>query len=49
VSGVMVFIGAKAVAVQATPLVTPVSTITGILKAPATAVDSLKNLIGNII
>jgi hypothetical protein len=49
VSGVMVFISAKAVAVQATPLVTPVSTITGILKAPATAVDSLKNLIGNII
>jgi hypothetical protein len=49
VAGVMVFIGAKTVAVQATPLVTPVSTISTILKAPANAVDSLKNLVGNIL
>jgi hypothetical protein len=49
VSGVMVFVAAKTVAVQATPLVTPVSTITTILKTPANAIDSLKSLIGNIL
>jgi hypothetical protein len=49
VSGVMAFVAAKTVAVQATPLVTPVSTLTTILKTPANAVDSLKNLIGNIL
>jgi hypothetical protein len=49
VSGVMAFAAAKTVAIQATPLVTPVSTITTILKTPANAIDSLKGLIGNIL
>jgi hypothetical protein len=49
VAGVFALLAAKTVAVQATPLVTPVSTVTNILNAPGDVLGSLSKLVGKVL